>query len=604
MSIIYPDGSTIANLGSVSVEQRIKASFDGLAEYAIYARVSKEVLFKDLAYTWSSADGGQYQMAPLAQGETAIDAAALRDAFSDKAVHFQLGSRYDIMRLAFPLGSAHIDNSSGAASLAHRRLAGEGATVRLYGVFLDEYGYPVRHWREVRDGFGRVTEVELLYEYFGTGQDAFTASHEVSAGLKTALFAATAEDTVILSGINTSDETSPDTLINIVSGPADVELGIDPDTGNAAARSRFQNALTLTGSTVRLKGVSYVPDVDDLGQETYPQVRWLGKSASTHQGEEGSGSMLTTLRLVRASLAGVQTLVFAVVCDDSTSDAGMTDVLPVMRRFVADTAGGDFDVHAVAPSLIPGDDGRESRVAFMDPDFRTYRADSPFVAKPLFSQARGAIDLDGSESGVADPMGRALPMFFPPVQVATSSEPDLAGSNPFTWTSVNVLNFHKAMPRATLGERLLQMYSVAVGNEEGMAEATEANLSESVVRLFDIGVGIGSSYDIRGEDLLTHEIVARGLDEYLSDADKCKSFLNDFGAKYPGVLLQASPSGVARVRDAIVAAPSPKSFSLVLYVNLRYSVNTAARYQASDVSDGGLGIWLRDVPVVIQLVDQ
>jgi hypothetical protein len=610
MAIFFPDGARIAQIGTIDVQQQMSSSKDKLEEYALVVPIDRGAFFKDLTYTW---DGSGFALGPAASAAALLNAPAIKAAFQARDdVHFQPGSKFDLMRHAFPLRFAGPTLRNGDLppeerwALAYRNLQGE-ASLAFYAVFLDQWGQAVPHWEEAPDG-----AVRVFYEHFGIGADPLATSQEAADILPT-LLGLTGSG--VHGGFGVGDPAAPATLVNVVSGPGAVATDVDPSTGEAATDVCFENLLMLNGATVRVKGVAAMPLGGADGEPYYYSgVRWGGAvvtvTASGAAAATGGSAELRDLRLVRASDAGLQTLVFAIARDGATGRMGLADVLPVMRRFPPGVTGGaECAVYGCPPAAAEGaaaDAAADAaaRVTFADPDFRFAPADADAGAVYVV-RAPAAQGPPADAADAADPMGRARPMFLPPVAVSTSAAVSDAA---LAQTRLSVLSAHKAMPHASLGERLLQLYSLVSQSSamnDAVAIAPEALLSPSTKKLLDVRAGLAKRLDIAREPDRTHDVLVQSLASFFAQGDNCAKFLRDFEAKFPGVLSAAAlevGGGPVTINKALTTSGA-RDFAMVVYVNLNYTVlELGASGTTTTAAPASGGVWMRNIPLVVQLL--
>lgn len=551
MTIIFPDSESIAQVGSINIRSSLPNNHDKLREYAIVLRADKDQFFKDLKFTWDGTSIG-----PGPNGLNYVNTQHLQQIFSDKrAAHFQYGNKFDLIRYSFPLNCQGVTVSSDKLHIAHRSLT-SGAHLTLYAVFLDAWGHAVPSWKETPNG-----DIDFYYEFFGDSSGEYATSYETEQKLASLL----GFDDQDIKGFNISDTNKPETLINIISGPGSLQAGAIQGDQSDDKSVMFDNLLMLNGHMPKIKGISNSP----LGgtEDTpyyYNHVVWkTGVSNDT---------ILRKLNLVKASDVGLQTFVFAVINDAYTSALGLSDVVPVMRRFLSMEsyyqpvfAFKDFDLTQV----------NNTEIQFKDTRFNiantSFYSSGKIIARSQF--------------------GLNQCMFFPPVKIANapSEEDEMLG-----YRKVNIYNIHKGMPNATLGHRLLQLYSV-VGQPdvyfESTATANDTILQDTTKELFDITQGIAKSLDLSNEPDTTHNEILAKLQLYLMNEDGRLAFLNDFNSKFPNVLTKTVSTQAIDFNQALLSVNM--SFNIVIYVNINY-----IKYNANGPP---IDFWIRNIPIVVQL---
>jgi hypothetical protein len=179
---------------------------------------------------------------------------------------------------------------------------------------------------------------------------------------------------------------------------------------------------------------------------------------------------------------------------------------------------------------------------------------------------------------VSRTMDDALTLHFPAITIDGSG------------TYVNISNAHKAMPKATLGSRLLQLYSLKY--YQSSVDEQEDELTDSARVILTTDAGIGTVMDISSEpDALQSEIISK-VEAYLADARMRNSFLYEFSRKYPETLQDFSKKfqqgTPCRLSDAL--AYSRKSFSIYVNVSVTYDIGN------------GQEVSIFDVPVIFRLM--
>lgn len=540
MTIIYPEPRSIVQVGTVDIQIGLTTRNSFLDEYGIFLRVDVDKFFKDFLYKISPT--GRIEAAGLAQSSTDVtnpivrflDWPGISNAMQgvDNA-HFQLGSKYHAMRHAFPLTCKSISLPPLHGTVGGYRNIQGNASMRLYAVFFDSNGYPVSHWFNPDDN---PDQISLLYEFFGDGLDTFLSSFEVYDKLEKALG-------LPQGSLNTMDPNFPETLLNVISGPLYVSQS-----------GTFDNAVMLQSSLPRIKGISSLP------KGSLPNI-YYEDATPIAMPVDGLGSSSKRVNLVRASTLGISTLVFASISDDLTSNMGLTDTVALMlyRPMTQLDLGPGLGLKGIAPE-------------FASPDLPRSRTDIIFK-DTLLSDPNSS---NGKYVTRKVTAGAAC-MHFPAFQTSPCG------------VMINISNLHKAMPKAPLGIRMLQLFSAAV-DAGSKADGTEDILPGNVMTLLDIKKGLGKRLDLSREPQETHSIIIETTETYLQDENNRAMFIAEFVQKFPGLLetfAASYPIGTpVRIKDAIVA--SLRDVSLVINTNM--SVETRSGVTRID-----------NIPIVFQL---
>ncbi len=368
-------------------------------------------------------------------------------------------------------------------------------------------------------------EITVYYEYFGSDQDTYTSSFEVASKLAGTLG-------IPGDAINTSID--DESLINVISGPLTIILADD------GSKSTFENAVMLQSTMPRIKGFSIMPQgTVESGPLFYDSN---GPIAITT--DDITGLTANKVNLVRAKDARLQTLIFSIISDDATSTNGITDALALMLV---------RPDNIIVPSLYADNGASELNVTDA-----TLLTDS----------------MQGS-SYVCRTLANALTIHFPAVAVGTFR--------------ANIANMHKAMPKATLGDRLLQLYSLEYYHSN--ADEQEDILPDEVYYLLNVEQGIGKVMDLTGESEALQQDIIGQMEAYFGSYDARRAFMTEFWQKYPGVLeayaSRFDPGTLCKLKDAIDF--TSKTFAI--YVNISVSY---------DFADGS-SVTINDVPVIFRL---
>ena len=314
--------------------------------------------------------------------------------------------------------------------------------------------------------------------------------------------------------LNTSLE--DERLINVISGPLTI---IHAEDGT---KSTFENAVMLQSTLPRIKGFSVMPEGSvDEGPLYYDSTGPIAITA-----DDITGLTANKVNLVRARDARLQTLVFSIISDDETSKNGITDALALM------IVRPD---NITAPSLYVDDGASELKVT--DDNLLIDSMQGSYVCRSL---------------------ANALTIHFPALAIG-----HLRG---------NIANMHKAMPRATLGDRLLQLYSLEYFHTN--VEEQEDILPDAVRDVLDLEQGIGKVMDLTGESEALQEEVIMQMEAYFGSYGARHAFINEFWKKYPGVLeayaSRFDPGTVCLLKDAIDY--TSKVFAIYVNISVSYDI--------------------------------
>jgi hypothetical protein len=301
-------------------------------------------------------------------------------------------------------------------------------------------------------------------------------------------------------------------------------------------------------------------------------ARWEGAFSL-----EASGSV--TARAVRAAERNAQTLVFAVVLDGATAERGLTDAYALYRNVPGAIAGG-----AAVPvlSCLGGE------VHFEDPTL-------PMTGLPVYLRKLATgVPLDAADAT------RAQRMHFPPVAVSVSVT-CANGSKTDGQKRVSPAHVHRAMPRASLGARILQIFSVACTPTYCPIRMNVCELDSDAHARYDIAASLAQEVDLSQEPRLTQEAIAGSMNAFFEDSDKCATFLNEFNAKFPGVLTdgRVAPPGApdATPLRAALRVQTNRTFAVAVYLNIEFMVPVSTTPGALAVRNR-----LNNVPIIFRLI--
>jgi hypothetical protein len=599
MAFIFPEAGRIASLGHVNATAVL--STDQLREYVIYVRAARDAFFgPNFRY---ARDGAQLRAVADEGGAGAayVQEPALRAAFADGAnVCLHHGSRHVLFKHAFAVGApVELPVAAlppAAADDANHAAAGPGAaaTVRLYAVFLDRTtGAPLPPWSVAADDGA----VEVLFEHWSDGATFLGAG---ATGARVAeLLGVPGLLLPALPGAGAPTVCGPGAFVT-ASGAhhaADslVTLVVQEDEGQGGDSAADQAA--AAASRPVLAGASAGAVVG----------RWLPAGAGA-AGAAASGS--TPIRAVRALERGVQTLVFATAqlgpaigsgdaqcCGNSAADrcyplyrcapgiAGPADAVPVATCGADDVGGGGASADAC-------------RIAFTDP-----APDFASAAHPVYLRRLCAEDQQQHQQAGEDPLPppapRAWPMHLPAVGVhVTAGFAD--GTRVDGRRALAPGHAHSAMPAGGLGTRLLQMLSVLCRPDYCPARCTAPCLDDDTCACYDLRRRLARQLDLSGEPGSTHEAIAQSLNAFFRDPARRTAFLNEFDAKFPGILTDprlfvGGEAGAASVGAAVALHPDAE-LSLVVFLTIDFCVPDA------DAGGGARASRLNAVPIVFSLV--
>ena len=167
---------------------------------------------------------------------------------------------------------------------------------------------------------------------------------------------------------------------------------------------------------------------------------------------------------------------------------------------------------------------------------------------------------------------RAKRIMFPAIEVSfTTSVADTVIAD--GKRKLSVAHIHKSMPKGGLGTRLLQMTSVLCSSDYDCNECTGFDLSRDTQSVHDILASMAKKVDLSQEPGQTHDCICDSINAFFDDSAKRTSFLNEFNAKFPGVLTapsitQAAYNGVTLNRAFINAIDNKVSSDISLCVFL------------------------------------
>lgn len=513
MAFTFPDAGRIANIGHINAVTVL--STDQFQEYVLYGSAPRASFFtKDFAYTYDGVS-----LVPSAGADDCINIQAVRQAVEDAdQVHMHHGSKHTLFKHAFKMGKEFAFDANYPFFFAGKKVPMGGATVQIYGVFLDaETGFPLPHWRtNPEDG-----AVEMLYEFFSDGAQ-FLSSVDTARDLCVAMSLGSP-------GYLAGHEGAWCTLVG---GPASYEVN--------GIRYVSPNAVVLEDSGPCLHGT----------RASEALARWDGAAEAP-------------VRLVRASDNNVQTLVFAVVKDATTAAHGITDAFALYRCV---PAGWD----AKRASMYTSRSGPGSEITFEDSAIHDLGGGSAcaYVRKLL---TKVQCD-DGDDT-------RAKRMHFPPVDVSlTLSSPN--GGKVDLIRKLSPANVHRAMPRGNLGTRLLQMFSVLCATEYCPIKTNLMNMDSETASKYNIRSALAQMLDLTNEPAQTHDGILDAMRLFFQDPAKRLAFMKEFDAKFPGVLTNASAlsagplGGVSSgsVAQALASSAPDAKFAVAVYLTIEFCV--------------------------------
>lgn len=512
MAFSFPDAGRIANIGHISAVTVL--STDQFQEYVLYASAPRASFFTtDFAYTYDGVS-----LAPSAGADDCINMDTAKQAIEDAdQVHMHHGSKHTLFKHSFKLGKEFVFDEHYPFCFGGRKLPSGGASVQIYGVFLDATtGFPVPHWRINPDDGA----VEVLYEFFSDGKQ-FLSSVETARDLGVAMSLGSP-------GYLAGYEGARCTLVG---GPASYEVG--------GIRYVSPNAVVLEETGPCLHGVHAAQAI----------ARWDGAPSEA------------PVRLVRASACNTQTLVFAVVKDANTSMHGVTDAF-ALYRCVPD--GWDAKRSALYTSRA----GPGTEITFEDPAIHAMSSTEAYVRKLLTKV------LPDIEDGT-----RAKRMHFPPVDVSiTMSSPN--GGKVDAVRKLSPANLHRAMPRGNIGTRLLQIFSVLCATEYCPIKTNLMDMDAETSAKYNIRSALAQMLDLTNEPAQTHDGILEAMRVFFQDPAKRLAFMKEFDAKFPGVLTNAAAltagqlGGVSAgsVARALSCAAQDAKFAVAVYLTIEFCV--------------------------------
>lgn len=537
MSLIFPDAGRIANIGHVSTQTIL--STDKLQEYVIYVQAPKDKFFGS-AFRYRH-DGVHFISEEVSNDDKYVNESVIKAAIEDKKfVHVQHGSSHVFSKYAFKLGD-QVQGEFPDLQFTSRSICGSVCNVQLYAVFFDrDSGQPSPHWTQSpEDG-----AIEVFYEYLSDGGSYV---NNIASG-----------DGIVADVLGVPGLKLPGLLI---SGP-----GVMRVDGNL---SSSQNCVILSQQGPSL-------NIAALKQEV--KGDWISHGDLTVHN--------TILRAKRASDSGLQTLVFAVINDDATSNHGITDAYALYRH-VPHISSVDNVVNvrttSRAQSADDGIDGVSScDITFSDEIKYTSIQHPVYVRKLLTKQPRSE----------ADPT-RAQRMQLPPIRVSVTN----TGPNGLELDGPRKLSaalVHRSMPSEGLGTRLFQMFSVLCRQDYCPKETCRVECDRSLSEKLDISQRLISEFDMSKEPGATHDRICKAINAFFKDPVKRVEFLSDFNSKFPNVLTSTTVSQSSILASTMAA--SAAELSLAVYLSMDFSIPDAT------CANGMRTNRLNDVPIIFKLV--
>lgn len=548
MSILYPDDRFIARIGTIGIKNVLLENTNKLEEYAIYIRVPKPSFINSFSYRYDA--NGEF-VTPGNDLTTYLDQTAMIASLKNpSSPHFQYGNKFTLMKYAFPIGSSCI-HFAGSPWYSSFNTMSMDAKANIYAVFLDSDGYPVDCTSDNEDG-----SLTVLYEYFAHANDQgdmvlINTSYESSEIPK--LFGLDASG---VSGFVVDDVQNPESLINVISGPGNYRMP-------SGQRVRYNNMLMLSGNAIKAKATPSLPEIDDMGNYYHDDLIW------------GEDAAPRNIVFKRASGMNIQTMLFAILQDGSTSTCGLPNMMPISRMFLRDGPSRRpvyAFPHPYDPSL--------GEVDIIDPELNT----TPDPQRLCVVNKRIVTDSP-------DHPDLAHQLFMPPFHGQTSRQMNEDIDNT---RMINLFHLHRAMPRATLGERLLQLFSGIGQADEYFPNITASNelvISEIAQEIFDTRKGLSSKYDLSLEPHTTHMKILEALEEFFVLEANRVQFLMDCNNKFDGMFVQSSSPNALNLKDTL--ANYQDDVALVVFLNISFVVPAAPDINVEN--------WLRNVPMVMQL---
>ena len=428
------------------------------------------------AFTYTY-DGVKISCPDQGSGRQFVNGRSLCDAFCDpRTVNIHHGSQHVFFKHAFKIGDPVSISSTANLSL-EGHTRNSNTLVQIYAVFMNALdGSPMPSWSINPDDGA----VEVLYEYYSNGTGFLNTP-------------GSAADSVIADSLGVPGFKSG----SLISGGGSLLV-------NGMRQTCTSNIASLTNNGPSILGVNSSV-INDCIWNDRPNP--------------------TTVRLVRALDRNVQTLVFATICEQASPTAGVTDVFAILR-----CVPGIVSANNAVPALTcSASSSADSAIVFEDQGMSYASPSHPVYLRKLLTM---------TPYSQADPW-RAKRMRFPPIEVAfTTSVGDAVIAD--GKRKLSPAHVHKTMPAGGLGTRLLQLASVVCRGDYDNERCVNFDLDRAMQNVHDINASLAKQVDLSQEPTQTHECICDSINGFFDDTAKRVAFLNEFNAKFPGVL--TSPS--------------------------------------------------------------